>query len=36
MTRLFYEDKNTPPAVVLNDAREILGLPKITPKSSVK
>lgn len=36
LTRLFYEDKNMPPVVVLNDAREILGLPKITPKSSVK
>lgn len=34
LTSLFYEDKNTPPVVVLNDAREILGLPKIAPKSS--
>lgn len=34
LTNIFYEDKNTPPVVVLNDAREILGLPKITSKSS--
>lgn len=34
LTDLFYEDKETPPVVVLNDAREILGLPKLPiPKS---
>lgn len=34
LTNLFYEDKNTPPVVVINDARAILGLSEIPSKSS--